>query len=277
MTRSKTRLLKSFGINKEPYITIPINMGADCVAYLNSTAPNAPNGPNVETPPEPDESAQPAEPAEPLDGPALPAPVEAVDHSKKLKERRTSIAGGSLFSIHGNVVETGADYFLKIPRATGATSATIEPIERAVLPPPKRNESNESEQLVPLESRFPDAHHAHGPTAIVEIVVVANPANEPNATNDTNGSISNERNETPKQSAPSSSASSNGPDGSNVAAVATKSRKNDQPAAVTAVPMILNNFDPFRRLPDIPFAIQGRRRRNSMFELYKPSLDPITE
>lgn len=265
MTRSKTRLLKSFGINKEPYITIPINMGADCLAYLNSTAPTAPNAPNVQAPPEPAESAQ------PLDGPALPAPpapVEAVDQSKKLKERRTSIAGGSLFSIHGNVVETGADYFLKIPRATGATSATIEPIERAVLPPPKRNESNESEQLVPLESRFPDAH---GPTAIVEMVVAAN---EPNATNDTNGRISSERNETPKQSAPSSSASSDGPD---VAAVATKNPKNDEPTAVPAVPIILNNFDPFRRLPDIPFAIQGRRRRNSMFEFYKPSLDAITE
>lgn len=204
-------------------------MGADCIDYLNATKTNA------ETPP--------PTPAERLDGPTSPAPVEKPN---QIKERRSSVAGGSLFSIHNNVIEAGADYFLKIPRATS----------------------------VAVKNAVPQ------PTKSIAMVVTAN---GPNDTNDTNG-INIETTEQLADSVNMVNGSLSqspdgpaGPDVIDVPTVATVNLVNEDAAVVSPVAMILNNFDPFRRLPNIPFAIKGRKRRNSMFELYNPSLDSILE
>lgn len=75
VTRSKKFHLRSHGIDKECYISIERNRRADAMAWLNHRN----------------------------------------EQPKRILQRRATVAGRNLFSVHDNVRETGFDFMERVP------------------------------------------------------------------------------------------------------------------------------------------------------------------
>lgn len=140
--------------------------------------------------------------------------------ANKIHKRRASVAGGQLFSIENDIVESAADYFQPVPRLGAASQS-----------------SNQSDEVT---------------VATINVESIEKNVNINISIQDTNLSKAVED------------------DGENTSVeIPASVRSNDFSP--------INNFDPFRRLSNVPFAMGGRKRRNSMFEMYVPALDTIIE
>lgn len=225
-------------------------MAADCLAYLNSTSPNDPIK-------RPASANEPPEALEPNDQNDQAVQVVQANQANKIRSRRYSVAGASMFSINNEVVESGGDYFGRVARGSYSVQC---------------NESNIASNasigsIEPSKSQTP-AEEPNAVAAIVQNVVLIEPKGSKDGNDENIQHI-----QLPEPSELETIGTSAGamavttveirPSETHIASSATN--------AINIVP-IFNNFDPFRRLPNLPFALKGRKRLNSMFEPELPSI-----
>lgn len=178
--------------------------------------------------------------------------------SKKEKERqansapqrRMSVAGVPLFSINDEVIESSGDYFERIPRPS--VSAINGP---PIIAPTDNSLQNAERTTTTIESEISSKEN-------VAAESISNESEQMDLVDEPKVTVGN--NALPVEEAENST-TAEAPASNNVADGVSVGRLS-----------IVNNFDPFRRLPNVPFAMVGRIRRSSMFEMYR-SMDTIME
>lgn len=214
------------------------------------------------------ESTKPTEPPAPSDSPESQS--NEANKANKDHNRRASVAGGQLFSIENNIVESSTDYFQPIIRLGAVLAenhiddvaiATIEDIGTIATnnvecveaaEPIEKNvgENIESDTNIPIQNtNLSDSSESSNSSETVEADKNANVRKFP-ALDQLVQSVQS----------------------SDIIAVIGESAES-----CSTRPTGLTTINPFRRLPNVPFAICGRKRSSSMFELYRPSLETIIE
>lgn len=231
-----------------------------------------------------------------------PKPSESPNQSKnltnegsKIHKRRSSVAGGQLFSIENKIVESASDFYEPILRFGAANQFAVatndvesvestKSIEENVG---KNSESNANGAIIPMQ--FGEVDVA---TINVESAESIEKDVEKNSEINVNGAIIPiqfaEFDVATNGAESTESMENNGEENIESRALVESVQSGDisdiqlrhnycsvDKSGGPATPM--NNFDPFRRLPNVPFAMCGRKRRNSMLELYRPSLCMISE
>lgn len=178
----------------------------------------------------------------------------------RTRNRSASVAGGGLFSINNRIREAGFDYFppvlSNVVNNLARNAPDMATITTAMVSTSKNNDV----------SNNTNAHDANVGT----ISIAANKTNDNNSTPSTSNIENNEiagidSNDTQNET----SETNDDDDGNDM-----ESFKENVMNIQNVIPLH-NNFDPYRRLPNVPF--NRKQRANSLFERSRPSLSSITE
>lgn len=206
------------------------------------------------------------EPKKQLQKPDQTKPLTGQQNSRpNIGNRRMSVAGTSLFSVNQRVVENAVDFLEKVPRENAIIKNNPNPkVQKSSLV----NIVSEKEcgvSGVSNEAVF-SSNYENG--EIVTSCIVDDVTSIVNFSENSDSANEGTELQTTK-SVPALLPLSKSIENKNVEVV---------PVKVTQGPSVFNNFCPFRRLANVPFALGGRPRRNRSKSVdYYASIPPPLE